>query len=191
MKQYIIPVSNSPFSSPKAEISTFLWETNGYSPKTTAQLAINNEKLMLYMECYESNPLAKCTADESEIWCDSCMEFFFAPNDDKRYCNLEINANGCTICGLGESRFDRISVDFLLKRIEAMVKSDKWSIYAEISLEKLRKIYGNITFESFRGNLYKCGDETEFPHFGMWSPIDWEEADFHRPEFFGKFLIEK
>ena len=146
---------------------------------------------MLYMECEEANPLAKCTVDESEIWCDSCMEFFFAPNDEKRYCNLEINANGCTICGLGESRFDRVKADFLLSPITAKIDEDKWSVYAEISLKKLKKLYGDIAFNSFRGNLYKCGDETEFPHFGMWSAVKTETPDFHRPEFFGEFLIEK
>ena len=43
---------------------------------------------------------------------------------------------------------------------------------------------------TFRGNFYKCGDETAIPHYGMWNPVGTENADFHRPEYFGDFVIE-
>jgi hypothetical protein len=41
-----------------------------------------------------------------------------------------------------------------------------------------------------RANFYKCGDETETPHFGAWSPVQTPQPDFHRPEFFGRLVFE-
>jgi len=40
----------------------------------------------------------------------------------------------------------------------------------------------------FRGNFFKCGDETSHPHWASWSPIS-EELNFHRPETFGSIVL--
>jgi hypothetical protein len=39
------------------------------------------------------------------------------------------------------------------------------------------------------GNFYKCGDETEYPHFGCWNLIASPVPDFHRPEYFGEIVL--
>ena len=41
-----------------------------------------------------------------------------------------------------------------------------------------------------KGNFYKCGDDTKYPHFGCWNEVVWEEPDFHRPECFGDLILE-
>jgi hypothetical protein len=43
---------------------------------------------------------------------------------------------------------------------------------------------------TLRANFYKCGDELQVPHFLSWNPIGVETPDFHRPEFFGKLVLE-
>ena len=40
-------------------------------------------------------------------------------------------------------------------------------------------------------NFYKCGDETEFPHFGAWKEVAVPEPDFHRPEYFGELTLKR
>jgi hypothetical protein len=40
-----------------------------------------------------------------------------------------------------------------------------------------------------RGNLYKCGDETAFPHYGAWSRVASPTPDFHRSCDFGELLL--
>ena len=40
-----------------------------------------------------------------------------------------------------------------------------------------------------RGNLYKCGDETDHPHYACFHNIDWAKPDYHRPEFFATFVL--
>ena len=42
---------------------------------------------------------------------------------------------------------------------------------------------------AFFGNFYKC-DESLHPHFGSWNPIEAPAPDFHRPECFGKLMLE-
>ena len=61
------------------------------------------------------------------------------------------------------------------------------------SFEVLDKLFGKVDYVSgytFKGNFYKCGDETDYPHFGMWNPVGTEKPDFHRPEYFGELIIE-
>ncbi|MBQ8016189.1 MAG: hypothetical protein IJ264_08415 [Clostridia bacterium] len=42
-----------------------------------------------------------------------------------------------------------------------------------------------------KGNFYKCGDGTDFPHYGAHFPVKTENPDFHRPEYFGNITIRK
>ena len=42
----------------------------------------------------------------------------------------------------------------------------------------------------FYANLYKCGDKTAHPHFLSWAPIQEVEPAFHRPQFFGTFVLD-
>ena len=39
--------------------------------------------------------------------------------------------------------------------------------------------------------FYKCGDETEFKHRGMWNIINNPKPDFHLPEYFGNIIFGK
>ena len=39
-------------------------------------------------------------------------------------------------------------------------------------------------------NFYKCGDETQKPHYLSWNPVKTSKPDFHRPEYFGKLIFE-
>lgn len=36
----------------------------------------------------------------------------------------------------------------------------------------------------WRGNFYKCADQSSHPHWASWSPIG-DELNFHQPEYFG------
>jgi hypothetical protein len=47
---------------------------------------------------------------------------------------------------------------------------------------------GEIAGQMWRGNFYKCGNETSHPHWGAWSPVD--ELNFHLPGCFGRIRFE-
>ncbi len=191
MKSYIIPFSDTPELSPVISVANYPWSENGFKPKMTVRLAVNSEKLSIYMDTDEKAPLSRFTNIGDPVYKDSCMEFFFSPNGDKRYVNLEINPKGCFLCGFGETRQGRTSADILLSSPRGEITDFGWEVYAEISIEKIKKLFGIERIDYFLGNFYKCGDETPLPHYGMWSDIISESPDFHRPEFFGKLLLEE
>lgn len=40
--------------------------------------------------------------------------------------------------------------------------------------------------EKIFGNFCKCADETAYPHYLTWNPIDLPQPNYHCPEFFGE-----
>lgn len=40
----------------------------------------------------------------------------------------------------------------------------------------------------WRGNVYKCSENSSHPHWGAWSPVG-ERLDFHQPERFGELIF--
>lgn len=127
------------------------------------------------------------------------------PYDDNRYFNFELNAFGTYLVGIG---FDRHNLEFIDEKIIKDIFSVKNKIEkVKRNGEELYKIelefsipYKFITkyFENFKpqsnniikGNFYKCGDKTLFPHYGCWNNINHTIFDFHRSEFFGTLIFE-
>lgn len=197
--EYIIRVENEiNFDrAEKAMISNYKW-VEGYAPEAFAELIyVENKGFALRMTAKETNPKAIYTKYDEPVYKDSCLEFFVSFNKDNgKYMNFEMNANGAFLSAVRTDRKNKTEIDKLAQLPE--VKSFKgdgfWSVETFFSLEFIEKTSGKSTFErgeSFKGNFYKCGDETEIPHFGMWSPVGTENPDFHRPEYFGTLIIEK
>ena len=42
----------------------------------------------------------------------------------------------------------------------------------------------------WKANLYKCADSSSHPHWLTWSPIEFDEPNFHMPSHFGQLLFE-
>lgn len=40
------------------------------------------------------------------------------------------------------------------------------------------------------GNFFKTGEQTPVHHTLSWNLIDLDKPDFHRPEWFGKLIVE-
>lgn len=186
-------------SVPKANIDIYKWGgEDHYEPESYAQVAlIENFGLVAHLVTKETNPMAKAKAFYDDVWCDSCLEFFAAiDNKTDYYFNCEMNSRGICLIGYGKDRYDRVKItDFIEKPfdIRSVVRDDKWSVTASISFEDIEKIFGVKKEQlkpgySFKGNFYKCGDETEYPHFGMWSEILVDD-DFHQPKFFSTLTI--
>ncbi len=184
---------------PAAPIDNFFWY-EGHSPKTTAQLVyVTDFGFILHMTCAEVNPKAIYHNYNEPVYTDSCMEFFCDWLGDGRYINMEMNSLGTLLSCIGPDRYDRTPIADLsggeIFPVKGEIGNGTWSVTAEIPTSLLCKILDvdSIPFGSgytFRGNFYKCGDETAVLHYGMWNPIGTEKADFHRPEYFGTLMIE-
>ena len=184
---------------PVARIDTYKW-LDGYTPEAAAQLVyVEGEKFILRMTCAEKNPLCRYHEYNEPVYTDSCLEFFCDWLGDGRYINMEMNAGGTLLSCVGPDRHTRTPITDLsggeIFPIKGKVKDGQWQVTAEIPSSLLCKILSveSLPFESgyaFRGNFYKCGDETAVPHYGMWNPVETERADFHRPEYFGTLVIQ-
>ena len=188
---------------PAAVISTYKW-VHGYAPAAMAKMVyVEGECFVLHMVCGEERPRVTCHAYNEPVYKDSCMEFFAvwdAASD--RYVNMEMNAAGTLLSNIGSDRHERapiLDVCGEIFPVESEILSDAWTVTATVPLAMIAKLYGTdakslasrlVSGYTFRGNFYKCGDETKIPHFGMWNEVETATPDFHRPEFFGELVLQ-
>ena len=183
---------------PTACIDNFFWY-EGHTPETTAQLVyVEDFGFVLRMICAETDPKATYHHYNEPVYTDSCMEFFCDWLGDGRYVNMEMNPLGTLLSCIGSDRHARTPIRDLsggeIFSVKGEICDGYWQVTAEIPTSLLCRILGvdSIPFGkgyTFRGNFYKCGDETAVVHYGMWNPVGTEKPDFHRPEYFGSLVI--
>ena len=144
--------------------------------------------------------------DGGRIWEDSCCEWFIqltAASDDAGqapYINIECNAAGVLLAACGAGRHDRRPLpQDLLSQIVRVADVEgpcneiggqwDWTLSLLVPYTVLG-LDANHLPAQLKGNIYKCGDETAHPHFLSWSPVGTPTPDFHRPEYFGTFILQ-
>jgi hypothetical protein len=110
--------------------------------------------------------------------------------------NFETNSNGAFLAAVRKERKNKTPIDKLIDINDITIKgtkeSDRWYVEYLLPFDDIEKLFGVSEFTSgytFKGNFYKCGDETAVPHFGSYYPINLPSPDFHCPSFFGDFII--
>lgn len=213
-KEYLITkaseeaINNAGFwdDVPKLSIDVYRDIGNGYKPKVEAAVVHTEKGFHVYFKVYEDNVTVKYHNMNEPVYKDSCVEFFLNPKagSDERYLNFEINAIGTLLLEFGKTRGERDFVTDVSPEIFAIkaqlnkesaetFNGPSWTVRYFIPFSFLEKCYGKLDFKSgyrFEGNFYKCGDETKFPHYGMWNPITGERLSFHTPECFGTLIME-
>lgn len=189
-------------SVPAVAIDTYKW-VECEPVEAYAQLVyIDNYGFVCRMIAIESNPFSRYTEFGDPACLDSCLEFFVTI-DGEKYINIEANSIGALYVGIGASRKDHTTADKILSKDEMVkvtpvIEDDKWSIIIDLPLDKLEALYGkeipNEQFSSgftFGGNFYKTESaDNGNEHYGMWNEVKTDIGDFHRPDYFGKFIIE-
>lgn len=180
---------------PYLQVDNVLWLPDT-GVRMTQQMCYDAEYLYIRQQAWEKNIRAEHTQQLQQVCEDSCMEFFFAPAQDGRYFNLEINPNGCVRLGFGPAAGLRT---LLVPRnmeqlfdVRAARTEDGWTLTYRIPQAFLRLFYPEFRYECgtlLRGNCYKCGDLTDHPHYLSWNAINSETPNFHRSEDFGLFFF--
>ncbi len=182
-------------AAPKAKLDNFKWLC-GYEPEAYGQLVlVPGDAFYVKMAAKEENPLARHTGKSVPVCLDSALEFFVSfDNTSLKYLNIETNANAAVLAQIGMGRGNRgdVSDKFDAKMVR---EGDFWCIYTKVPMSEIEELFGisRDVFTSgykFCANFYKCGDETDAPHYGMWNPVATEIPDYHRPEHFGEMTIE-
>ena len=184
---------------PQACIDQYAWSQD-YMPAAYAQLIrIEGYGFALRMVCREKEPRAVYTEYNQPVYTDSCLEFFAAwDNASDKYLNMEMNAKGTLLSCVGKDRYERVpTLDACgeLPLVQGFVSDDEWGIVARIPFSVIKGVFGIgeeklVSGYTFKGNFYKCGDETPIVHYGSWRRVGTEKPDFHRPEYFGDLVID-
>lgn len=159
------------------------------------QACHDGSALYVRLETVEENIRATLTGKLDQVCDDSCLEFFFAPMaEDHRYFNIECNPLGNLYLGFGGPRKTRVRQ--ILKNPDTLgvrpFKTDGgWGVELTIPLEFVQMYFPDFTFSGeARANFYKCGDQTEIPHYLAWAPLTSETPDYHRRQDFGRLVFE-
>ena len=187
---------------PGLTIDHYLWLDNGYRPRAEARLCYSPHYIYAYFKVFEGKIKVRFTQFQDPVYKDSCVEIFIDPFPEKclGYINIETNAIGTMLIAFGPDRQSRapispeVAKDFevtssVRECLDGKHGAEFWTLTYKLPLAVFEKYYGDKIGPGClaKGNFYKCGDETEFPHYGAWSPVLCAAPDFHRPEFFGNF----
>ncbi|NCB01325.1 MAG: hypothetical protein EOM67_04055 [Spirochaetia bacterium] len=168
------------------ELSNYLWKKSPSNIGVTLYVGHDSHNLLLSFVVKEKYIRATYKEHLSNVFQDSCVEFFFRESEDPCYTNIEINPYGAALVAYGPQRQnrERRSIEYI-KSLEIVTsyKDEEpyeglWSITYHIPLgtiEENKIIYANA---------YKCGDLTLYPHYITLFKVDVEKPDFHRSEFF-------
>lgn len=193
MKEYVIRPFTGWENAGVLRIDTPLWRDAG-DISARGRLAWDAEGLRVLLEAKERD-IRDCERGPlGHPWEDSCLEFFLSPAEgDGRYMNIEMNPNACLCLGLGDG-IERVRLlperDWL--RPEVRRGEAGWSLEYRVSFDLLRLLFPTFEFRAggaMRGNLYKCGDLTENPHYLSWNPVESPTPNFHRPQDFGRLIF--
>lgn len=187
-----------------ADIARFRSESSAHRPRVQARFLYDDAAL--YGIYRVEDRYVRCVHQgfQAPVCRDSCVEFFFQPDVGAGYFNFEFNCGGSFLCMyIRDSR--RVAdgfADYVMVRDEDGRKVQVWHSLPErveperespttwtlqfaipyATLEPYTGPLGALSGRVWRGNFYKCGDQTSHPHWASWAPVD--ELNFHLPRCF-------
>lgn len=193
---------------PRLAVASYHAKSSAHRPAVQVQLGHSGDHLHLRFTVQDRYVLARATGFNAMVCKDSCVEFFFEPVPGMGYFNLEMSAGGVPLCYHitdarrvpdGFAAFDKLRDDELAaiaisgtlpRTVDPEIASPHdWALCARIPLAPFARRLGRAlpVPGRWRGNFFKCADESSHPHWGSWVSIG-EQLNFHQPERFG--LIE-
>jgi hypothetical protein len=194
---------------PVARIDRFHARSSAHRPLALVKLLHDDQTLYAHFRVDDAHVRSVHTAYESDTYKDSCVELFLQPAGGEAYFALEVNGGGAFSLRFIEdptrtpNRFAKWSpvaeADARAIRIAhslpAVVDPElagpvTWWIevaWPRSVMEPYCGVVGRFSGQRWRGNFFKCGDETSHPHWATWAPIG-EQLNFHQPTYFD--LIE-
>ena len=175
-------------------IDKWPWDRSGYRPEACAWMTRGSAGLCVLLAARETEIQVRAKAFNGEVWKDSCLECFLRPiASDPRYLNIEVNAAGAALIGLGEGRNGRRLLERMPEGMGLTASVHRgawWAVSYTIPWTLIGTLFGAVpeADAEMYGNFYKC-EESLHPHFGVWSPVTAPEPDFHRPECFGTLVL--
>ena len=194
---------------PALEVSCFRQEGSAHRPLTKCKLLCDSERLYGIFRVDDQYVRCVNTGFQADVYKDSCVEIFLQPKSTGGYFNFEFNCGGAMLASYVT---DPARVNGRVKQCTPLSPADDrqilryhnlpglvepeittkqiWFLEFSIPFTVMEKYTGqlrDISGQTWRGNFYKCGNETSHPHWGAWSPVT--ELNFHLPESFGTIQL--
>jgi len=190
-------------------VHCFRSEGSKHRPQTFCKLLYDERKIFGIFRVADQYVRCVHTGFQSDVWKDSCVELFVQPPESRGYFNFEFNCGGALlasyvtnplrIAGRLQECFPLdLHDDLQIRRYASLPQIVEPEIttptvwYLEFSiplsvLEKYAGQLGALKKQTWRGNFYKCGNETSHPHWASWAPLACR--NFHDPASFGSLTF--
>lgn len=192
-------------------IELCMGEKPEHKPKTQVRLAWDDEHIYVIFRVEDRYIRATATEYFGNVWQDSCVEFFFAPQAEVAggYFNLETNCIGTILMHhqlrRGQERrylytkdLDTINLATSFAKGRPIdpeiAEPTVWTLEYALPWRMLKNYAETVAPTPgvvWRANFYKCADKTSHPHWLTWSKIPLEKPDFHQPEYLGYLEFTK
>ncbi len=190
--------------APLYKVDVVNWPDYPYQPDVRFRIGHTGDNICLVFYVTEDHVLARHMNTNSSTHKDSCVEFFLSPRKDENYYNFEFNAIGTTHLAYGNNVRQRtfIEPDLIttLIRNQSSLGSEpvdirggrtSWDLTVVIPAAILvHDPMEELSGQTMMANFFKCGDETDTPHFLSWNPIGTSQPSFHQPTYFGRVVFE-
>jgi hypothetical protein len=195
---------------PHLSIAHYHPRSSAHRPHTDAKLLHDGRTLYAIFRVLDRYVRCVHTDYESDTYKDSCVELFVQPQERAGYFALEVNCGGAFSLRYIEdptrtaNRFAKwtavSAADAAGLRVAhsmpAVVEPEfqepvAWWVEIACPMQIFEPYCGPIgplAGQRWRGNLFKCGDETSRPHWAAWAPVG-EALNFHQPQFFGELAF--
>jgi hypothetical protein len=197
-----------------AVIDKFLPESSDHHPRTEAKVLYDDAGLYVHFRLFDRYVLCKRTYNHELTSKDSCVEVYFEPfPGEKGYLNFEMSCGGALLLFYITDPIraprtifkERIIVSdpliatmriahSLPEQIEKEITEPvNWWVEYFIPYSLFEHYVGPLgppEKRKWRGNFFKCADESSHPHWASWSQV--HEFNFHVPKYFGslKFKVD-
>jgi hypothetical protein len=209
--QYVVRKRGCAATPSVAPIAHFHSASSDHRPRTTFSMEYDDAGIYIAFNVADQYVLCRRTERQAMVCKDSCVEAFLQPKPDKGYFNFETNCGGAILVfyvtdprpavPAGLSAFELVADDLLdLVRIEHSMPASvpveiatpvEWSLSYFVPNELLERYVGPLEPPSqrrWRGNFFKCADESSHPAWASWNPIG-AELNFHTPQNFGDLIF--
>jgi len=189
------------------DIAHFHAKSSDHRPRTRVSLQHDGEAIYVKFDVDDRYVRAVARQDQDMVCRDSCVEAFLEPAPGKGYFNFEFNCGGTLLLYHVTGDIQRRDTDAKVKvspdwlaRVERFATMSRivepeitepvmWRLAARIPFGLFEHYTGERCATTWRGNFYKCGDQTSHPHWASWQPIG-DALNFHQPATFGELVLD-
>jgi hypothetical protein len=196
-----------------AHVNQFHRASSNHHPRTEAKVLYDDVGLYVLFRVFDRYVICRRTENQTLTSKDSCVEVYLQPfGAEKGYFNFEMNCGGALLLfyvtdptrdaatifrrkvEVPQSLIDTMRIHHSMPRQVSteITEPVEWRVEYFIPYTLMEHYVGPIGEPSsrrWRGNFFKCADESSHPHWASWAPIG-DELNFHVPRYFQPFTFE-